>query len=1513
MVGKMSGGRCRRRTMTADGGCGTGKTFTRRGPAARGGHARAGMDLYTQARKALCERSPFDCEDGQKDYGPVPTLPSGLAALLSKNSDSRKRQKKLHSGSEAKGSRPGKGSNIWTETEEYFRELRFSDVEKLYEVSTFGFSPSHKCFSIPFLGNSNAVRVCNGESGTELNKLVDGGGVVKEENGTELGDGGGVSREKNGNELGGGGVVNEENGIELGDGGVVNEENGTELGGGGVVKQKNVTELGGSGVGKEDVKVEGEQFMEVDSTGGNELPQEEDKGCSLLQPKASCSGLEWLLGSRSKIYLTSERPSKKRKLLGRDAGLEKLLVAHPVEGSSSLCHYCSLGDAGDQLNRLIVCSSCGVAVHQRCYGVQDDDAGPWLCSLCKQRNGNQVMDRPCLLCPKTGGALKPVRKRGFGSDDGGSVEFVHLFCCQWIPELYIEDTRTMEPIMNVEGIKETRRKLICYLCKVKCGACVRCSNGTCRTSFHPICARDARHRMEIWGKFGCDDVELRAFCSKHSEVQNDSGTQLVGGRHTGVATDSNITKHKPVLTIVNKPHKLKIGRRNGDKIAVHIEATNTDLDKLGGNVSSEDVLSDTKSNSKLQSECVDAQQPNTDTIENSGEDVTTSDSLNFSLILKKLIDRGKVNVKDVASDIGVSPDFLASKLVDNHLVPDLHCKIVKWLQTHAYIGTLQKSLKLKFKSTIKSKAETGVADDTDAGTLSQSSIPDDVPVKSVPPRRRTKSSIRILKDNKVICSSKASVSDDGKTADEVRSGHLVRDESDDQSKEPIPNSTPKISVDPIVIQDTLARNSPKHEGDLANPSNCSDPDGGQAEAAGTSEQNTMLNSDVANPICPIAMDQIPDVKADALSSSYVHPLIHKKLLDMQNGILSKIGTYEYDGSSRDGEVSTLVASSSSGICCDDQSQNSAEQLVKAKNMGIFELSPVDEVEGELIFYQHRLLSNAVARKSSSDELICKVVKSVPQEIDAVGKQKWDAVLVNQYLSEVREAKKQGRKERRHKEAQAVLAAATAAAAASSRVSSFRKDTLDESAQMENVLKLNLSSGRTGSHSQQMPRAKETLSRFAIGRGSSERNSDCVQSTSDFSKEHPRTCDICRRSETILNPILVCSSCKVAVHLDCYRSVKDSTGPWYCELCEDLSSSRNSGPSAINSWEKPLFVAECGLCGGTVGAFRKSADGQWVHSFCAEWVLDSTFKRGQASPIEGMETVSKGSDVCHICRHKHGVCIKCFYGHCQSTFHPSCARSAGLYMNVKNTGGKLQHKAYCEKHSSVERAKAESQKHGPEDLKGLKQIRVELERLRLLCERIIKREKLKRELVLCTHEILASNREAIALSALARNSFFQPDVSSESATTSLKGYTDGYKSGSEAIQRSDDVTVDSSVAGKRRIKFPVSMDNDQKTDDSSTSQHSAEKPRPRISFSGKKIPRRPSLVASISTSDDGEKQSKCRKLTETFEKELVMTSDQASMRNQRLPKGFVYVPIRCLSNEKETVPDASSEEQLEPDG
>lgn len=81
--------------------------------------------------------------------------------------------------------------------------------------------------------------------------------------------------------------------------------------------------------------------------------------------------------------------------------------------------------------------------------------------------------------------------------------------------------------------------------------------------------------------------------------------------------------------------------------------------------------------------------------------------------------------------------------------------------------------------------------------------------------------------------------------------------------------------------------------------------------------------------------------------------------------------------------------------------------------------------------------------------------------------------------------------------------------------------------MLDVLKINVTSERFRLSSQQHPRVKETLSRPTGVRILPETNSDLVQLSSDISKDHAtRTCDVCRRSETILNPILVCTSCKV---------------------------------------------------------------------------------------------------------------------------------------------------------------------------------------------------------------------------------------------------------------------------------------------------------------------------------------------------------------------------------------------------
>ena len=76
-------------------------------------------------------------------------------------------------------------------------------------------------------------------------------------------------------------------------------------------------------------------------------------------------------------------------------------------------------------------------------------------------------------------------------------------------------------------------------------------------------------------------------------------------------------------------------------------------------------------------------------------------------------------------------------------------------------------------------------------------------------------------------------------------------------------------------------------------------------------------------------------------------------------------------------------------------------------------------------------------------MIAKVVQNLSRELDAFSRRKWDLIFVNQFLRDVREAKKRGRKEKRHKEAQAVLAAA--AVASSSRNSTMRKDAKEDAA------------------------------------------------------------------------------------------------------------------------------------------------------------------------------------------------------------------------------------------------------------------------------------------------------------------------------------------------------------------------------------------------------------------------------------------------------------------------------------
>jgi hypothetical protein len=74
-------------------------------------------------------------------------------------------------------------------------------------------------------------------------------------------------------------------------------------------------------------------------------------------------------------------------------------------------------------------------------------------------------------------------------------------------------------------------------------------------------------------------------------------------------------------------------------------------------------------------------------------------------------------------------------------------------------------------------------------------------------------------------------------------------------------------------------------------------------------------------------------------------------------------------------------------------------------------------------------------------LISKLMPKLPEERASSLRRVQELSFVHRYMSQKREAKKLGRKEKRNKEAQAVLAAATAAAAASPRVGYIKRDAL----------------------------------------------------------------------------------------------------------------------------------------------------------------------------------------------------------------------------------------------------------------------------------------------------------------------------------------------------------------------------------------------------------------------------------------------------------------------------------------
>ncbi|KAJ7907714.1 PHD-zinc-finger like domain-containing protein, partial [Mycena leptocephala] len=106
------------------------------------------------------------------------------------------------------------------------------------------------------------------------------------------------------------------------------------------------------------------------------------------------------------------------------------------------------------------------------------------------------------------------------------------------------------------------------------------------------------------------------------------------------------------------------------------------------------------------------------------------------------------------------------------------------------------------------------------------------------------------------------------------------------------------------------------------------------------------------------------------------------------------------------------------------------------------------------------------------------------------------------------------------------------------------------------------------------------------------------------------CAICDDSEgENNNAIVFCDGCNVAVHqgVDCYGVPYIPEGQWLCRPC-------------TVSLGTPV---SCILCPDVGGAFKQTAQAEWIHLLCAIWIPETCVSNNVfMEPIIGVEGISK---------------------------------------------------------------------------------------------------------------------------------------------------------------------------------------------------------------------------------------------------------------------------------------------------
>jgi len=224
-------------------------------------------------------------------------------------------------------------------------------------------------------------------------------------------------------------------------------------------------------------------------------------------------------------------PTTKPKAQPKNYEITRVSPLERPEEIAECCGVCFDGDSYDD-NKILFCDKCDIAVHQVCYGIHQIPKGDWLCRACSSRGAA----KSCFLCSVKGGALKPTT-------DG---RWAHLFCAQWIPEIFIANVEAMEPI-ELRNLMSERNTLTCSICKEHgVGACIQCAYGTCSVPFHPMCALQNGTLMEIRSTEKSQDCDYLCYCEKHVKEMERRAQRIANGEDSTPATPAKTPVKTPV-------------------------------------------------------------------------------------------------------------------------------------------------------------------------------------------------------------------------------------------------------------------------------------------------------------------------------------------------------------------------------------------------------------------------------------------------------------------------------------------------------------------------------------------------------------------------------------------------------------------------------------------------------------------------------------------------------------------------------------------------------------------------------------------------------------------------------------------------------------------------------------------------------------------------------------------------------------------------------------------------------